>query len=101
VLASWRDLRLRGDTLAWIHGCEAADRAVLAELLGLGPQTGTGLLLSTSADAPAAAPAEIDVTITITPAGRGVAQRSGAGQAGGSPFPEWFAVAVRSGTVRP
>jgi hypothetical protein len=101
VLASWRDLRLRGDTLAWIHGCEAADRAVLAELLGLGPQTGTGLLLSTSADAPAAAPAEIDVTITITPAGRGAAQRSSAGQAGGSPFPEWFAVAVRSGTVRP
>jgi hypothetical protein len=51
VLASLRDLRLRGDCLAWITGCEGVATDVLTQLTGLGPVTGTAVLLSTTAAA--------------------------------------------------
>jgi hypothetical protein len=47
VLASLRDLALRGDCLVWIAGCEAADDGTVRSLLALGPATGTAVLLST------------------------------------------------------
>jgi hypothetical protein len=54
VLGRLRDQGLRGDGLAWVHGCEVADRPGLAALLGLGPATGTAVLLSTASPAAAA-----------------------------------------------
>jgi hypothetical protein len=54
VLSGLRDQNLRGDCLAWVHGCEAVDRPSLAALLGLGPATGTAVLLSTASPAAAA-----------------------------------------------
>jgi hypothetical protein len=54
VLAGLRDQGLRGDCLAWVHGCEAVDRPSLAALLALGPVTGTAVLLSTASPAAAA-----------------------------------------------
>ena len=54
VLRGLRDLNLRGDGLAWVHGCEAVDRPSLAALLGLGSATGTAVLLSTASPAAAA-----------------------------------------------
>jgi hypothetical protein len=47
VLASLRDVALRGDCLVWIAGCEAVDDRTLRTVLGLGPATGTAVLLST------------------------------------------------------
>jgi hypothetical protein len=55
VLASLRDLELRGDCLAWISDGEAADPDGLARLLALAPATGTAVLLSTANAAQAAA----------------------------------------------
>jgi hypothetical protein len=54
VLGGLRDRGLRGDSLAWVHGCDAVDRPGLAALLGLGPATGTAVLLSTAHPAAAA-----------------------------------------------
>jgi hypothetical protein len=54
VLTGLRDEELRGDCLAWVHGCEAIDRPSLAALLALGPATRTAVLLSTSSPAAAA-----------------------------------------------
>jgi hypothetical protein len=54
VLSGLRDRSLRGDGLAWVHGCEAVDRPSLAALLGLGSVTGTAVLLSTASPAAAA-----------------------------------------------
>jgi hypothetical protein len=48
VLTGVRDLRLRADALAWIHGCERADAAALRELIALGAGTGCAVLLSTA-----------------------------------------------------
>jgi len=47
VLASLRDLGLRGDCLVWVAGCETLDDGALRELLALAPATGTAVLLST------------------------------------------------------
>jgi hypothetical protein len=74
VLARLRDLRLRGDTLAWIHGCEAADAMRLSALLALGPATGTRLWLSTASEAAAAALAStVAVTVAAGPVGQDLA----------------------------
>jgi len=54
VLRGLRDRNLRGDGLAWVHGCEPVDRPSLATLLGLGSATGTTVLLSTASPAAAA-----------------------------------------------
>jgi hypothetical protein len=54
VLSELRDQGLRGDCLAWVHGCEAVDRPSLAALLALGPATSTAVLLSTASPAAAA-----------------------------------------------
>ena len=48
VLAGLGDLGLRTDCLVWISGCESVDDDCLAELVCLGPQTGTAVLLSTT-----------------------------------------------------
>jgi hypothetical protein len=48
VLASLRDLGLRGDCLAWISGCDGIDPGSLSEVRALGPLTGTAIMLSTT-----------------------------------------------------
>lgn len=55
VLGSLREQGLRGDCLAWVHGCEGARPPSLARLLELGAGTGTAILLSTASAGPAAA----------------------------------------------
>jgi len=54
VLHRLRDLGLRADCLAWINGAELVDSTCLAELLALGPLTGTGIVLSTGSPSHAA-----------------------------------------------
>lgn len=54
VLAGLRDMDLRGDSLAWIHGCLAEHAEMLSELIELGKQTGVCVLLSTASQAAAA-----------------------------------------------
>ena len=54
ALRGLRTQELRGDCLAWVHGCEVARPLTLARLLELGPGTGTAILLSTASDAAAA-----------------------------------------------
>jgi hypothetical protein len=74
VLTRLSDLRLRGDTLAWIHGCEAADAVRLSALLALGPATGTRIVLSTASEAASAALATtVAVTVTAGPVGEDLA----------------------------
>jgi hypothetical protein len=82
VLGGLRDQGLRGDCLAWVHGCEAVDRPALAALLGLGPATGTAVLLSTAS--PAAAASLAPAAGLIVAAGPADAVLAGqlAGQAG-------------------
>jgi hypothetical protein len=46
VLATLRDLQLRGDSLVLVSGCERIEQSSLAELIELGPATGTAVLLS-------------------------------------------------------
>jgi hypothetical protein len=48
VLASLRDLRLRADCLVWVGGCEHIAPSSLAELIELGPATGTAVQLTTT-----------------------------------------------------
>jgi hypothetical protein len=54
VLGDLAEQGLRGDCLAWVHGCEAAAPAVLDRLLAAGPATGTAVALSTGSAAAAA-----------------------------------------------
>ena len=76
VLTGLRDQELRGDCLAWVHGCEAVDRPSLAALLGLGPATRTAVLLSTSSPAAAASLApEAGLVVSGGPAGPALAER--------------------------
>jgi len=42
------DTGIRGDALAWVHGCEEADAQIVAGLVALGPAAGVRFLLSTS-----------------------------------------------------
>jgi hypothetical protein len=76
VLRGLSELRLRGDGLAWIHGCEAVAPQILTELMTVGEATGTAVLLSTGSAAvaeqliPAAR-----VVVTAGPADRTVATR--------------------------
>jgi len=53
LLSSMRDLQLRGDCLAWIHGCERGHADVIGKLIALGSDTGTSVLLSTQDSAAA------------------------------------------------
>lgn len=48
VLASLRDLGLRGDCLAWVTGCDVVETEITTGLLELGQVTGTCVLLSTT-----------------------------------------------------
>ena len=76
VLTGLRDQELRGDCLAWVHGCEAIDRPSLAALLGLGPATRTAVLLSTSSPAAAASLApDAGLVVSGGPAGPALAER--------------------------
>jgi hypothetical protein len=76
TLAGLRDQELRGDCLAWVHGCEAIDRPSLIALLGLGAATGTAVLLSTASPAAAAslAPAA-GLVVSSGPADQVLAER--------------------------
>jgi hypothetical protein len=81
VLAGLRDLGLRGDGVAWIHGCESLTRPALAGLLALGPVTGTAVVLSTASAAAAASLAgAARLVVTGGPADQELAARL-AGQA--------------------
>ena len=66
VLADLRDLALRTDCFVWISGCDAVDAGCLAELMGLGTETGTAVLLSTTSAAHAARLAAVAGTIVAT-----------------------------------
>jgi hypothetical protein len=48
VLAGLRDLRLRGDCLAWVTSCDEVEPEIMTSLLELGQATGTCVLLSTT-----------------------------------------------------
>jgi hypothetical protein len=52
VLGDLSEQGLRGDCLAWVHGCEAADPPALARLAAAGP--GTAVAMSTGSAAAAA-----------------------------------------------
>lgn len=54
VLRGLRELHLRGDCLAWIHGGEVVHRQSLAGLLEAGPATGTAVVFSTASATAAA-----------------------------------------------
>lgn len=48
LLAWLRERGLRGDSLLCLSGCEAVDAALIADLLALGPSTGTAIVASTT-----------------------------------------------------
>ncbi len=74
VLTGLRDLGLRADALAWIHGCEYADPGALADLITAGRDTGTSLLLSTaSVQAAAGLGSIVEAAIAAGPIGRELA----------------------------
>jgi hypothetical protein len=74
VLRHLREQGLRGDCLAWVHGCEVARPPALAGLLELGAGTGTAILLSTaSAGAAAALAGQVTAVVAGGPAGTRVA----------------------------
>jgi hypothetical protein len=76
VLRDLSDLRVQGDALVWIHGCEAVARQALTELLALGPTVGAAVLLSTSnAVAAASLAAVAGVVVTAGPADQVLATR--------------------------
>lgn len=51
-LLGWlRERGLRGDSLLYLSGCEEADAAAVADLIALGPSTGTAMLASTTSAA--------------------------------------------------
>jgi hypothetical protein len=76
LLASLRALGLRGDLLAWVHGCEAAGAETLSELVRLAPQAGAALLLSTTSDAMAGRLADVAGTVVaVGPVGPDLAVR--------------------------
>jgi hypothetical protein len=66
VLASLRDLRLRGDCLAWISGCDEIDPGRLSELLALGSLTGTAIAMSTTSRLQAARLAPVSGVVVVT-----------------------------------
>jgi hypothetical protein len=76
VLRGLSELRLRGDGLAWIHGCEAVDPQILTELMTVGQATGTAVLLSTGSVAAAQQlVAAARVVVTAGPTDQAVAAR--------------------------
>jgi hypothetical protein len=76
VLTGLRDLGLRADALAWIHGCEHADPGALADLIRAGRDAGTGLLLSTaSVQAAAGLGSVVEAVIAAGPIGRALAMQ--------------------------
>jgi hypothetical protein len=76
VLTSLRELGLRADALAWIHGCDRADPGALADLITAGQDTGTGLLLSTaSVQAAASLASAVETVIAAGPIGRELAMQ--------------------------
>lgn len=108
-LLSWLcDLRLRADCLAWIHGIDAANAALAAELISLGSQTGTSVLLSTENPAAAALLADgVSVVVAAGPveqelavrlAGHRPATQAIAGTLTGQP-PGSLAVLARRGAI--
>jgi hypothetical protein len=66
VLASLRDLGVRGDCLVWISGCDAIDPGSLREVRALGPLTGTAIMLSTTSRLQAATLAPASGVVVIS-----------------------------------
>jgi hypothetical protein len=65
-----------GDALAWIHGCEALDDRLLADLVAAGAGAGLAVLLSTtSAAAAERLSGSVNVLLAHGPAGPAVAAR--------------------------
>ena len=88
VLAGMRDLRLRADALAWLHGCERADPAALAELIAAARDTGSSLLLSTASPAAAGElSGAVEVVIAAGPIGPELAAQLGRALDPGSSLP--------------
>jgi hypothetical protein len=76
ALTSLRELGLRGDCLAWVVGCEAADASRLSDLLSLGHATGTAVVLSaTDPEVTAGLAAEAGVVVASGPITGDLAQR--------------------------
>jgi hypothetical protein len=76
VLAGLREQQLRADCLAWVHGCDGADRSSLAALLKAGPEAGTAVLLSTASPAAAASLApDSGTVVAVGPVDQGLAER--------------------------
>jgi hypothetical protein len=65
VLGGLRNVELRGDAFAWIHGCQAEHAEMVSELVELGEQTGVCVLLSTASQAAAARLARCAEVIVI------------------------------------
>ena len=76
TLTSLRELGLRGDCLAWVIGCEAADVSCLSGLLALGHATGTAVVLSaTSPELAADLAAAAGLVVASGPIAGNLAQR--------------------------
>jgi hypothetical protein len=76
TLTSLRELGLRGDCLAWVSGCEAADVSWLSDLLRLGHATGTAVVLSaTSPELAADLAAEARLVVASGPIAGDLARR--------------------------
>ena len=76
TLTALRELGLRGDSLVWVSGCEAAEPGLLSDLLALGHATGTAVVLSTTSPGIAAdLAAEGDLVVASGPITGNLAQR--------------------------
>jgi len=76
TLNSLRELGLRGDCLAWVSGCEAAEPSLLSGLLALGHATGTAVVLSATSPRVAADLAgEAGLVVASGPVTGNLAQR--------------------------
>ena len=101
TLTSLRELGLRGDCLAWLSGCEAADPGLLSDLLALGHATGTAVVLSaTSAGLAADLAAEAGLVVASGPVTGNLAERLadlaiGTSATGPAPGPAARAVAAK------
>jgi hypothetical protein len=80
VLTNLAGLGLRGDALAWIHGCERASPAAVRALIAAGQQAGCAVLVSTAdqstADALASAAGTV-LTAGPVPGGEFAGQAAG------------------------
>jgi hypothetical protein len=102
TLTSLRELGLRGDCLAWVSGCEAADASLLSDLLALGHATGTAVVLTVTDPGLAAdLAAEAGVVVASGPIASNLAQRLAALGAMGHELPIDAPLRASIGSRRP